>query len=163
MNLERWILIAIIVITILTIFTCIPRNKARDACVLFLFLQVLTWPAGLFPVEMGWIEYPIQLLPDANHTNRTSLIFEFFIFPIVAILFSLYFPNVKRFGALMYYVGFAGFFTIIESILERTTSLVDYHGWSWYWTLLTVMICLFFNNKFYRWYKKKLIKVPANE
>jgi hypothetical protein len=161
MNLERWILIGMFVVSILSTIILIPRNKAREAWVLFLFLQVITWPAGLFAVEMGWIEYPVQLLKGANQYNRTSLTFEFFIFPIVAIIFSLYYPNVRWFGATIYYVCFAGFFTIIEVILERTTRLVEYHGWTWYWTLITVIISLFFNHKYYLWYKQKLIKVKT--
>ncbi|MDZ5472386.1 CBO0543 family protein [Bacillus sp. 31A1R] len=161
MNLERWILVGVIFVTILAIFTLIPRKRAREAWVLLLFLQVITWPAGLFVVEMGWIEYPIQLLKRTNQYNRTSLTFEFFIFPIVAIIFSLYFPNVKRLGAIIYYVCYAGFFTCIEVLLERTTRLVEYHEWTWYWTLITVIISLFLNHKYYLWYKKKLIKVKA--
>ncbi|WP_174733218.1 CBO0543 family protein [Mesobacillus harenae] len=161
MNLERWILIGVILISIIAVFTLIPRNKAREAWVLCLFLQVITRPAGLFVVEKGWIEYPIQLLKGVNQYNRTSLTFEFFLFPIVAIIFSLYFPNVKRYGALIYYVCFAGLFTIMEVILERSTRLVEYHGWTWYWTLITVMMSLFLNHKYYLWYKQKLIKVDT--
>jgi hypothetical protein len=159
MNLERWILIGVIVLSIFAIIIFIPRSKSREAWVLFLFLQVITWPAGLFAVEMGWIEYPVQLLKGVNQYNRTSLTFEFFLFPMIAIMFSLYFPNVRRFGVIVYYVCFAGFFTIIEVLLERTTRLVEYHEWTWYWTLITVIISLFLNHKYYLWYKQKLIKV----
>jgi hypothetical protein len=161
MNLERWILISVVVVSILAIIILIPRNRAREAWVLFLFLQVITWPAGLVAVEMGWIEYPIQLIKGVNQYNRTSLTFEFFLFPVVAILFSLYFPKVRWYGAVIYYVCFAGFFTMIEALLERTTKLVEYNGWRWYWTLITVIISLFFNHKYYLWYKQKLIKVKT--
>jgi hypothetical protein len=159
MNLERWILIGVIVLSIFAIIILVPRNKSREAWILFLFLQVITWPSGSFAVEMGWIEYPVQLIKGVNQYNRTSLTFEFFLFPIVTIMFSLYFPNVRRFGVIIYYVCFAGFFTIIEVVLERTTRLVEYHDWSWYWTLITVIISLFLNHKYYLWYKQKLIKV----
>ncbi|QOR67149.1 hypothetical protein IM538_03080 [Cytobacillus suaedae] len=163
MNLERLILIVVFIVSVFSIIFLIPRNKAREAWVLLLFLQVITWPAGLFVVEMGWIEYPIQLLKDANQFNRTSLTFEFFVFPIVAIMFSLYYPKVSKFGVMIYYVCFAGFFTIIESILEKTTRLVEYHEWTWYWTLITVIISLFLNHNYYLWYKQKMIKVKTNE
>lgn len=156
MNVERWILVAVILIAILAIVVLIPRKKARDAWVLCLCLQIITWPAGLVAVEMGWIEYPVQLLPGVNEYNRSSLTFEFFLFPIVATIFSLYFPKVRWLGALVYYIVFAGFFTIIEVILEKTTRLVEYHGWTWYWTLITVIISLFLNHKYYLWYKQKL-------
>ncbi|OCA88499.1 hypothetical protein A8F94_24415 [Bacillus sp. FJAT-27225] len=161
MNMERWILIGVIVIAIFTIIKLIPRSRAREAWVNLLFLQVITWPAGLFVVEMGWIDYPIQLFDGKNHYNRTSLTFEFFVFPIVAIIFSLYFPRVGKLGAMIYYVCFTGFFTIIEAILEKTTRLVDYHEWTWYWTFITVNIALFINHKYYQWFKQKLITVNS--
>ena len=160
MNMERWILIGFSSICIFALFKLIPRSKARDAWVLFAFLQVITWPAGLFAVEKGWIEYPTQLFPYVNQYNRTSFSFEFFLFPIVAIFFSLYYPDkVKPKGAAIYYLSFTGFFTICEVLLERYTTLVKYHEWKWYWTLTTVMISLFLNHKYYSWFKKRLVKV----
>ena len=162
MNLERWILIGVISVSLLTIITLIPRDRAREAWILFLFLPLITWPAGLFVVEMGWIEYPIQLLKGVNQYNRTSLTFEFFTFPVVAIIFSLYFPNVRWYGAIIYYVCFAGFFTIIEVLLEKTTRLVEYHEWTWYLTLITVIIALFLNHTYYLWYRQKLNKANTS-
>ncbi|ALC91645.1 hypothetical protein AM500_19035 [Bacillus sp. FJAT-18017] len=161
MNMDRLILVGITIIAILAFVTLIPKNRAREAWVILLFLQVITWPAGLFVVEMGWIKYPVQLLADTNQYNRTSLTFEFFVFPIVAIIFSLYFPKVGKLGALIYYVCFTGFFTILEVIIEKTTRLVDYHGWTWYWTFITVNITLFINHKYYLWFKQKLITVNS--
>ncbi|NHC40597.1 hypothetical protein G6549_11490 [Bacillus sp. MM2020_1] len=162
MSFERWILIGFSFLCILAIFKLVPREKARDACVLFLFLQIITWPAGLFAVEMGWIEYPTQLLPNANQYNRTSFTFEFFIFPIVAIFFSLYYPNKAKIkGALIYYISFAGFFTVCEVVLEKYTTLVEYHEWKWYWSLSTIIISLFLNHRYYLWFKKRLVKVEG--
>ncbi|MDR6997803.1 CBO0543 family protein [Neobacillus niacini] len=162
MNFERLMLIGFSFICILAIFKLVPREKVRDAWILFLFLQVITWPAGLFAVEMGWIEYPTQFFSFANKYNRTSFAFEFFIFPIVAIFFSLYYPNkVKIKGAILYYLSFAGFFTICEEVLEKYTTLVEYHGWKWYWTLSTVIISLFLNHSYYLWFKKRLVKVES--
>lgn len=159
---ERWILVGFASLCILALIKLVPKDKIRDALVLFLFLQVITWPAGLFAVEMGWIEYPTQLLPNANSYNRTSFSFEFFLFPAVAIFFSLYYPvKVNKVKALLYYVGFAGFFTFLEAVLEKYTSLVNYHEWKWYWTLITVIISLYINHTYYLWFRKRLIKVET--
>lgn len=160
MNLERWIILGVLILSIMCLKLLVTRDKVREAWVIFLFLQVITWPAGLIAVEMGWIEYPIQLYPKANLYNRTSFSFEFFLFPVVAIIFSLYFPRKKKgFGSLLYYVFFAGLFTFLEAVLESKTKLVEYHEWKWYWTLVTVMISLYINDKFYRWFSKRLILV----
>ncbi|TYS18461.1 hypothetical protein FZC78_02675 [Rossellomorea vietnamensis] len=160
MNLERWFLTGFSLLCIFALIKLVPKGKSRDAWVLFLFLQVITWPAGLFAVEKGWIEYPTQLLPQANMYNKTSFSFEFFLFPTVAIFFSLYYPyNIKRFTAFLYYLCFSGFFTLFEVVLEKYTTLVEYDEWKWYWTLVTVIISLFINHKYYLWFRKRLIKV----
>ena len=162
MNIDRWLLIGFSLLCIIAIIKLLPREKVRDAWVLYLFLQIITWPAGLFAVEMGWIEYPTQLYPKANEYNRTSFSFEFFVFPIVAIFFSLYYPNkMKRKNSLIYYISFAGFFTIVEVVLERYTTLVKYHEWKWYWTLVSVIISLYLNHKYYLWFRKRLVKVES--
>ncbi|MEH7109706.1 CBO0543 family protein [Bacillus sp. JJ1764] len=160
MNFDRWIILGILVLSIISLKLLVPKEKVRDAWVIFLFLQVITWPAGLIAVEMDWIEYPIQLYPKANVYNRTSFSFEFFLFPVVTIIFSLFFPrNKKLLELMMYYLFFAGFFTVMEILLEANTRLVKYHEWKWYWTLGTVIISLYLNHKFYRWFRKRLIRV----
>ncbi|TRZ39914.1 hypothetical protein CEQ21_02920 [Niallia circulans] len=157
MNFERWFLICFTILCIISLYVFVPKDKKRDAWVLFLFLQLITWPAGLFTVEKGWIEYPIQLLPQTNAYNKTSFSFEFFFFPVVAIFFSLYFPRRKNWMIIiLYYVGIAGFFTMLEGVLERYTALVNYKEWTWYWSFITVVISLVINDSCYKWFKKGL-------
>jgi hypothetical protein len=128
MNVDRCILIGIIVISV-CLWKLIPKGKAREAWLLFLSIQMITWPAGLIPVEAGWLKYPVQLLPHANHYNKTSFSYEFLLLPTLSILFSLYFPkNGNGFMKLMYYTLFTCVLTIIEVILEKNTHLIDYQG-----------------------------------
>lgn len=79
-------------VTILSLFFFIPKNKIRLAWVAFLFKQVLTWPLGLFVVNMGWIQYPIRFFENANYASFT---FEFFIYPVMCIYLNVYFPSEK--------------------------------------------------------------------
>lgn len=160
MNLERWILIGILLLCVASIIIGVPKEKARDACVLFLFLQVITWVSGLFVAEMGWIEYPTQLFPKENDYNKTSFVNEFVLFPIVSIFFSLYYPEKVKWTVLcLYYIAFAGIYSGIEVVFEKFTTLVKYHGWKWYWTIITIIITLFLNHKYYLWFRKRLVKV----
>ncbi|MCH1627198.1 CBO0543 family protein [Fredinandcohnia quinoae] len=160
MNLERWIIVGIIILNILLIGLFLPKEKAREAWLLFLSLQFITWPAGLFAVEMGWINYPVQLLIDANKYNKTSFSFEFLFFPILSVFFSLYFPKNKNITVkFLYYSIFASVFTTIEVILEKTTNLVHYDEWKWHWSLISIIISLFINHHYYLWFIKRLKKV----
>lgn len=157
MNMERWILVGIIAISIFAIFLLVPKQKAREAWVIFLSLQIITWPAGLLAVEWNMIDYPVQLFSSANEFNRSSFTFEFFLFPVTAIMFSLYFPEKsKKIGKFLYYFLFAGFFTCLEVLIERYTELVDYLSWHGSYTLLSVMVTLYINHTYYSWFKKEL-------
>lgn len=78
LNTDRWILVMIIVTSIIFLIKFVPLQKLRDAVIIFLSLQMLTWPLGLIAVEKKWIEYPVQLLPNENQTNKSSLLFEYF-------------------------------------------------------------------------------------
>ncbi|CAI9390599.1 CBO0543 family protein [Niallia sp. Sow4_A1] len=164
MNMERWILIGIIAISILALFFLVPKNKAREAWMIFLSLQIITWPAGLLAVEWNMIDYPIQLFSFANEFNRSSFTFEFFLFPVTAIMFNLYYPKkIKKTGTFFYYFLFAGFFTCLEVIIERHTELVNYISWHGSYTLITVMVTLFLNHTYYHWFKKGVKGTETNE
>lgn len=64
MQLEHTILIATCVITILSVFFLVPKDKIREAWLIFLFKQTLTWCIGLYVVQKRWIEYPVRLFLD---------------------------------------------------------------------------------------------------
>lgn len=160
MNGERLILIAIILFSIFVIFKFVPLNKIRDAWVLFLSLQMMTWILGLLAVEKELIEYPIQLFPHENMNNKSSFSFEFYVFPVVGIIFSLYYPSKSnKIIQFLYYLIIISFFTFLEVLIERNTDLVHYIKWKWYWSLLSITIVLFINHTYYTWYKKELIEV----
>jgi len=154
---DRFILASILVISIIIAWRFIPKEKARDAFILYLVIQFITWPTGLLVVEMKWIEYPIQLLPDDNHDYKSSIYFEFFLFPLTAILFNFHYPETKKLlFQVLYYLVIAGFFTAIEFMLERYTKLVEYHQWQWYWSYSSVIFVLFLSHTYYQWFKKGL-------
>ncbi|PLR66047.1 CBO0543 family protein [Bacillus sp. UMB0893] len=153
----RLIIAASIIIGILLIWKLVPKERAREAWIPFLSLGSLSWAAGLFVVEMGWISYPIQLLSKENQINESSFTFEFFLFPILAILFSLYYPSEK--GTMikwLYAFVFSAVFTAAEVILEKYTNVVKYDEWKWYWTFFSVVLVLMLNHQYVKWFKKGL-------
>jgi hypothetical protein len=153
MSVDQIILISVWVITILGLVCFVPRNKLREAQIVFLFKQLLTWLFGLLVVEFHLIEYPVRIFKLATHS---SFSFEYFIYPAVGVVFVLRFPehksNLIKIG---WYVLFPTWMTILEVLLERYTHLIHYIHWSWYWTWMTLLITFFLSRNYYLWFFKK--------
>ena len=82
------------IVTLVSLFFYIPKDKIHLALLAFLFKEFLTWPLGLYVVDAGWIQSPIRFFENASYTSFT---FEFFLFPILCSYFNVYFPEDKSF------------------------------------------------------------------
>lgn len=143
-------------VTILSLFFFIPKNKIRLAWVAFLFKQVLTWPLGLFVVNMGWIQYPIRFFENANYASFT---FEFFIFPVMCVYLNVYFPSEKSlFVRATYYILICSVLTLAELLILHHTDLIRYIRWNGYLTWTTLFITFYINRQFCLWFFKPYIK-----
>ncbi|MED4225034.1 CBO0543 family protein [Neobacillus cucumis] len=71
----------------------IPKEKLRDASIIFLFQQAVTWFAGILAVGLNLVEYPVRELAKVN---GTSFLYEFFLFPVVTIFFCIYYPRASK-------------------------------------------------------------------
>ncbi|RAP75198.1 CBO0543 family protein [Paenibacillus montanisoli] len=153
MLLERIILILIWIVTIgLVVFTT-PRKKIREAWIIFMFKQVLTWTLGLSVVELKLIEYPVR---EFAYATRTSFSFEYFIYPAICIVFNLRFPKDKGpFHKLFWYMLFPSWMTALEVLLENYTQLIHFIRWQWYWTWITLLVTFYISRQFYLWFIKK--------
>ena len=83
----------------------VPRQKALQAHFVFLFGGLPTWVLGLSVVQLNWIEYPSR---EFDTVNRTSFLFEYFVLPVICVLFNAFFPSGKpvwfRLGTILYSV-----------------------------------------------------------
>jgi hypothetical protein len=152
MLVERTVLITVWVITIIGLIGLVPRNKLREAQLIFLFKQLVTWVTGVLVVEHHLIEYPVREFITAY---KGSFSFEFFIYPAVCVIFNLRFPEKKGWIAKTgWYILFPTWMTIIEVIIEKYTRLIDYIHWTWYWTWLTLLVTFFLTRIYYLWFYK---------
>jgi hypothetical protein len=153
MLLDRIVLISAWVITILGLILLTPRDKIREAHVLFLFKQALTWVTGLLVVEFRWIEYPVR---EFQIATATSFSFEYLIYPSVCIVLVLRFPFHKSiWHKIGWFVLFPTTITIVEVLIERYTNLIKYITWTWYWTLLSMLLFDIITLSYYLWFIKK--------
>jgi hypothetical protein len=151
---DKIILIIICGLTIGGLILLVPRNKIRDAHIIFLFKQFLTWFFGLAVVQAGLIIYPIREFPKAT---QASFSFEYFIYPAISVIFNLRFPENKgRIFQIAWFLFFPTWMTILEYLIERYTMLILYIHWEWYWTWITLFITLLISRLYYLWFRKRL-------
>lgn len=128
-------------IMILSLFFFIPKGKIHLALLAFLFKQLLTWPLGLYVVNMGWIQYPVRFFENANYASFT---FEYFAYPLLCTYFNIYFPVGKSlFIRVMYYTFFCTLMTLFELLVLHYTDLIRYIHWNAYLTWITLFITFF--------------------
>lgn len=156
MKLEIYILIFSILTAMLMLWKFVPKEKLFNAHISFLFMQVQTWVYGAFVVEKRLIEYPVRFIYFAY---RISFVFEFFIFPVISVMFNIHFPTGKRLThKILYIVAFPTVITIMEIFLEKFTEVIHYLHWTWYWSWLTMLITLLISYRYYLWFFKKVKK-----
>ncbi|MGG1514696.1 CBO0543 family protein [Paenibacillus oryzisoli] len=152
MLLERTVLVICWTFAILLLRFTIPQGKGRDAILVFLFKQLMTWIFGILVVQFGLITYPVREFPNATNT---SFSFEYFIYPATCVAFVLHFPEEKsRLHKIGWYLFFPTWMTILEVIIQKYTALIDYIHWSWFWTWITLLITFSISHRFYLWYTK---------
>ena len=152
MNRDYILIIVQFIVTIGLLIRYIPRNKIREANLVFLFKLLLTLVLGLTVSELRLIEYPVRLFP---HATKTSFTFEFFVYPSICAIFNLNYPEKKsNFIQFMYYSYFCSMITVLEIFAEKYTNILEYINWTWYITWISLFITFFISRKYYLWFFK---------
>lgn len=147
---DRIVLVCVWLAAAVLVACTIPWERKREAMVVFMFKQLITWLLGLLVVQYGLIEYPVREFAKAT---ATSFAFEYFIYPSVCVVFVLRYPKHKsaiwKWG---WYLFFPTWMTALEMVIEKYTDLVHYIHWSGYWTWITLLVTFFMSHTFYRWF-----------
>jgi len=150
---DKVILYSSWIITLIGVFILMPKDRVREAMVVFMFKQLLTWIMGLFVVEFHLIEYPIRMLSRAT---TTSFSFEYIIYPALSVIFVLRFPENKPIlYKIAWYLFFPSWMSAAEVLIEHNTNLIRYIHWDWYLTWLSLLVTFFFSRVYYLWFFRK--------
>nr|WP_274363556.1 MULTISPECIES: CBO0543 family protein [unclassified Paenibacillus] len=149
---NRMILIIVNIITALLLIFTVPKDKLREASVMFFFKQTITWSFGLLVVEWGLIKYPVREFVKAD---ATSFSFEYFIYPSLCVIFNLRYPKGEKWKKAVWILGFPTVMTILEVIIEHNTDLIKYVHWSWYLTWITLLLTFLISRLYFVWIYKK--------
>lgn len=149
MRLELMLLILTVLVSLSSLFF-VPKKYWAQAQFIFLFTQLPTWLLGLVVVELHLIEYPYR---EFSTVNSTSFIYEYLILPVICVHFNAYFPfkgaKVKKLG---FYLIVSLMITILDLAIEKYTALLNYTGWHWYMTFLSVLFILWLSRIVAQWF-----------
>lgn len=137
----------------------VPRNRLREAHLVFLIAQTIGWKYVYIQSKVRNILFPYREFPYA-----TDMLFSlhFIIYPTFNVLYIMWYPKSKgKLFQFFYTLVFIGIHQMYEYILERYTDLIENNHWHWSYGLLTKLIIYFIILRFYEWYKKGL-KPPTN-
>jgi len=128
------------IIGILLLLFLVPKEKTRLAFLSILVMQAITWPLGFITVELRLLSYPVRFF---DYATTSSFTFEYFLFPIVSALFTIYYPKKPSFLRILIYTSaIVSSITLGEVILEKYTDTIEYLHWEWYWSWISMFIVL---------------------
>jgi hypothetical protein len=136
------------------LYLFVPRNRVRDAHVIFFFKHMITCFFGLLVVEKNLISYPSRLL--FKKAVKSSFTFEYLVFPALCVLFNLYYPEKRnKLIKFLYYFVHSGIITGLEIVGLKYTDLIHYKKWKWYWTYITIWFTYFLSRTYFKWFTKE--------
>lgn len=151
LSMEQIINIVAALLTLCLLIFAVDWRYFRDWIVVFLFMSVLGAFWGTPVVEMQLLEYPVRLLP---RFFDTSILFEFWVFPVLCILYNQITRERSLWPIIYYAVLFSVGMTAVEYPIELYTDLIKYMNWSWFTTFCTLNITFLASRAFitfYRW------------
>ncbi|WP_335339942.1 CBO0543 family protein [Geobacillus sp. JS12] len=75
----------------------------------------------------------------ASYTNN-SVIFEYLLYPVVSVYVYATSRRARWPGVAAQCAGYAAVLTALEVVFERHTDLIEYHGWKWEYSLVTMFL-----------------------
>lgn len=150
-NAELIISVTAALIGLLLLVFAVDWRYFRDWVAIYLYKSLLDSLWGNAVVNLHLLEYPFRQLPQFFNA---SLLFDYWIFPILCILYNQVTRKLGFRLILVYAVLFSAGMTAIEYPLELYTELIYYHKWSWYITFITLTVTFLSSRAFiafYRW------------
>ncbi|MDF2935296.1 MAG: hypothetical protein K0Q90_669 [Paenibacillaceae bacterium] len=150
MTLERGVLVAAWLVSFAVILLAVPRNRLKEAFILFMSAQVITWPAGLLLVELDFMTHPVREFPIATRSNFT---FNYFFYPMVSMAANLYYPvNASKWKQTVYQIVAVGGLSGVMQLVRIHTFLIDHVKFNWLLSFLIMFLAFNATRKYAEWY-----------
>lgn len=135
-------------LAILLLYLFVPKNKIREATIIFLFKQSIAWLFGLIVAEKKLIQYPVRFF---SYSTRASFAFEYIVYPAICVLFNLTYPK-NLYKGILHNAYITSGITALEVVLSKFTNVIEYRKWNWYWTWVSIFIFNCLSRLFYCWF-----------
>lgn len=156
MTVERVILIIVWIVCLVIIPIKIPKHRIREAVLLFLSTQMITWIMSLLLVEWQAIENPVREFPAASGSNFTN---NYLFFPLVSTLFALYYPSRKseviRF---FYHLRVVLFLAIYLMLISSYTEILKYVHFNIVLHVVLLWLVLNAVRRYAEWFFQRMIQ-----
>jgi hypothetical protein len=140
------------ILLLIACFHAIPLKRIREAIVNFLFAQVITWGLGTVIVNNEWKVHPVRLLASIT---RQDFMNDYFIYPLVSVLFYFHYPRVRtRNAKIGYTLAWAGAVGLWDFGMDTLTDLERYVHWNAMIHFMIAFLVLLACNSFTRWFFK---------
>jgi hypothetical protein len=145
---DRMLLWGLLLLGIAMIIYIFRTPPLKDKLIIFLLKAYISNFLGIIAVKLHLLEYPVRFLGDFFDE---SLLYEYVMFPVVCVYFYHTSYRSTYAGIFLQCALYTIALTVVEVILERSTDLVVYHTWTWYYTLISVYIVMITVRLFLQW------------
>jgi hypothetical protein len=148
---KEWIILILSwVASIILLLWKIPKEKKREAQIVFLFAQTLGWLYVFIQSYFNNLVFPVREFPKA--TNMLVSL-HFIIYPTFLVFFTLFYPNTNQKRKIfLHYLLFISIHQVYEILLTRYTDLIKSKDWEWYLGVVTKCVVYYLCIHFYRWF-----------
>ncbi len=87
------------------------------------------------------VEYPVKFLPDFFDT---SILFEYLLFPVTCIFYYQTTYHSKLCSIMIQTFLYSAILTVLEVVFEKYTDLIEYHSWTWFYSLISMFLLMLF-------------------
>ena len=137
---EKMVLWLLFIVGVCAFFYNLRKPPIKDWLIIFLITAFISSIFGVIVVEKELLSYPVNLFPHFD----SSLTYEYVLFPVI----SIYFYKLTYHGTwkeiMMWGIVFSSAITVTEYFIERYTELIQYHTWTWTYTLISTYLLLLF-------------------
>lgn len=130
---------SLLTIGIALLLFSLRKPPIKSKIIIFLLTAYISTFLGVLVVEKKMLEYPISFF--SNYFS-SSLLYEYLLFPVICIYFYQTSCHSNYFGMMLQCTLYSTVLTIIEAVLEKYTDLVEYHTWTWLYTLLSIFLLM---------------------